>query len=607
MLERLQNTTICKGLAHEEVRRVAAMVRLHSYSSGATVCRQGESGSSMFIVASGRVCATVAVPGDLTPRFIDYRGPGDHFGEMALIGGGRRTATIETVADSELLELDRSAFQELLGEVPRFAANLLATLSARLEHQTSRIEPKRRARSVALLNSSAITQGLLAPLVATLLDESVSLQVFSDRTTLDPIQDDPRCTFTGLGEVGPAEDAVATLRVGLAAGLRNHKLSLVDLLESETGDELPALLSQCEEIWWLADTRESGERGQQLRRLMDRHPEISQRLRWVWVLGEQERYAPPASSDASIQRSSLKVFLAENPETSSRRQHRSMQGLVHQLLGTRIGIALSGGAARGLAHFGALRALENRGIHVDLMAGTSCGAYVAALHCAGWDPAEALEATVRELDPSRFLRSIPRGNEWYIMMMFRLGRWNRFLHTILEDPLIEQLPTPLSTVAVDLVSGRRVVRETGSLVDSIVESTNLPILSRPISSAGSAIVDGAVLDNLPLDLLPERGADVVIGFDVTKFSEGFSGDGSARNRRPGMLKSAARIYELQQRQFSNQHREAANVVVEIDASEFRFSDFLRGREIAEAGEVATQKAMPEIEQAIADSRRAAAQ
>jgi CRP-like cAMP-binding protein len=122
MLERLQNTTICKGLADEEVRRVAAMVRLRSYSSGATVCRQGESGSSMFIVASGRVCATVAVPGDLTPRFIDYRGPGDHFGEMALIGGGRRTATIESVADSELLELDRSAFQELLGEVPRFAA-----------------------------------------------------------------------------------------------------------------------------------------------------------------------------------------------------------------------------------------------------------------------------------------------------------------------------------------------------------------------------------------------------------------------------------------------------------------------------------------------------
>ena len=281
----------------------------------------------------GGVIATVDTAGDLKPRFVDYRGPGDHFGEMALIGDGRRTATIETVADSELFELDRSAFHDLLADVPRFAANLLTTLSTRLEHQTSRVEPKRRPRSVALLSTSVTTQGLLDPLAAALLDQKMSLQIFSDRLAPIAIRDDPRCTFKRMrGDNRSVGDVVASLRAGLASGLRSHQLSLVDLSEADVDDELPALLSQCEEVWWLVGTQQAGQQSQRLRQLVDRHPEILPRLRWVWILGEGERHPPPARLDTTFQAPSFKVFLAEDESTLSGRQRRSVYALVHHLL-----------------------------------------------------------------------------------------------------------------------------------------------------------------------------------------------------------------------------------------------------------------------------------
>jgi predicted acylesterase/phospholipase RssA len=261
----------------------------------------------------------------------------------------------------------------------------------------------------------------------------------------------------------------------------------------------------------------------------------------------------------------------------------------------RLGLALGGGGARGVAHLGVLKALSQMGFTIERIAGTSVGAIVAAFCGSGFAPEETLEIFAKELAPPRLLHALPGGRFLHIAGLFRLGGWRRKLQRYLGDRRLEDLSVPVSMVASDLVTGTVVVREEGNVVDAILESLSQPGPARPVCRDGLSLVDGGVLNNLPADVVRSRGAEFVLAVNVAaNLSSRFAG------RRPGFWSTLGRVIAVQQQALRALPALAADLVLHPNVSGFAFGDFTQFRAIAKAGEKAVSESTILQSVAVAD-------
>ncbi|MFP4114902.1 MAG: patatin-like phospholipase family protein [Spirochaetota bacterium] len=179
----------------------------------------------------------------------------------------------------------------------------------------------------------------------------------------------------------------------------------------------------------------------------------------------------------------------------------------------KIGIALGGGAARGLAHIGALRALEEAGMAPSFITGTSAGALVGGLYAAGV-PVSELERIAREMDESESSKLIDL--TWARGSLVAGRSVEEFLRTIVGDVLIENLPKPFMATAVDINTGAGFLFDGGRLVDAIRASISIPGIFEPVSANGRYLVDGGVRLNLPLRVLNRWRPDTIVGVGLTR-------------------------------------------------------------------------------------------
>ena len=226
-----------------------------------------------------------------------------------------------------------------------------------------------------------------------------------------------------------------------------------------------------------------------------------------------------------------------------------------------------------MAHFGVARALDRAGISFDLIAGTSSGAMVAIGYAGGYEPDYGVRQFAATLMPPRWLRMLPGGDRWYLPLMFRSGAWDRLLRPYFHDWTLEQLLMPCSAVAVDLITGRQVVRQQGDAIHALLESINLPVISRPICRDGMALVDGGVLNNLPADVLAGQGADFIVGVNVTaKLPQRFAGNRpglpTERMKAGGMLETLLRMFEIHDHELNAIHTRAVDLLIEPETAAF---------------------------------------
>jgi predicted acylesterase/phospholipase RssA len=190
--------------------------------------------------------------------------------------------------------------------------------------------------------------------------------------------------------------------------------------------------------------------------------------------------------------------------------------------------------------------------------------------------------------------------------MFRTGAWDRMLRPYLGDTRIEQLQIPFFTVACDLVSGQAVVRDRGDAINAVLESINFPPVARPILRDGMALIDGGVLNNVPADILPEQGADLIVGVDVTarlrqRFARNTPATSTEQMRRPGVIETLWRVTEVQDYNISNLRTGSlVDLMICPDTSGFDFVDFSQGIPLAEMGEAAAEEAIPQLRQMLED-------
>jgi len=176
----------------------------------------------------------------------------------------------------------------------------------------------------------------------------------------------------------------------------------------------------------------------------------------------------------------------------------------------KIGLALGSGSARGWAHIGVVQALEESGIRVDCVAGTSIGALVGAVYASG--RIDALKAVVLGLDRKQILRLFdivfPKSG------LIHGKKVADFLRSYVQTGNIEQLPVPFSTVSTDLVTGSEVVGREGNVIEAVRASISFPGIFTPVIRNGMVLVDGGLVNPVPVSVVRDMGADFVIAVDL---------------------------------------------------------------------------------------------
>jgi NTE family protein len=177
-----------------------------------------------------------------------------------------------------------------------------------------------------------------------------------------------------------------------------------------------------------------------------------------------------------------------------------------------LGLALSGGGARGLAHIGVLRALEEAGFKPDYLTGTSMGGVIAAGYAAGLNFTEMEQIALDFASPRKLLRmadlTVPRKS------LFRGERLLTFFDQHLHGCTFADLRVPLTLVAVDLNSGKEIHLREGSVAEAVRATVSIPGLLAPVERNGQRLVDGGLLNNMPVDVVRQMGADVTLAVDV---------------------------------------------------------------------------------------------
>lgn len=457
--------------------------------AGGYLIRQGDPGGSAYSVRAGRL--EVEVDGAVVREL----GPGDVLGELALLTGEDRSASVRARRDSSLLELPRAPFDELTTSDPLASRALLGQMAERLRTASGpgRVRPPERVTVVAVV---AFTAGAPVAAVADVLVRGMRRH----HSVVAPGRASPQ----GLERAEAEFD-----RVVLVADLAGDDLTGDGDREAQEWRDF--CLRQADTVVLVGGSDADPPAGP-LVPAPARQPELvlvgaapSHPRRAAWV-------AATDAWDLTLVGGSGGGDLAAG-----------LRALVARLSGRSVGLVLGGGGARGLAHVGVIRELEDAGIAIDRVAGTSIGALVAAAHATGMDGAAVEESAYLE-----FVRSRPF-SDWQLPSHALLrGRRvaSGLRRTMGPDSVIEGLPRQLWMVSVDLLSRSRQVHRRGNVADAALASSRLPVLFAPLpQDDGRLLVDGAVLDNLPVDLLVRRDEGPVVAVNI--------GTGSGARSRTG--------------------------------------------------------------------------
>jgi NTE family protein len=247
-----------------------------------------------------------------------------------------------------------------------------------------------------------------------------------------------------------------------------------------------------------------------------------------------------------------------------------------------IGLALGGGFARGIAHIGVLKVLEQENIPISLVAGTSVGALIGAAYCSG--------VTIPELEQMATRVRFKHFARWTLS---RYGfasnqRMIKFLSSILKVKTFEELLIPLAVTATDFSTGQGVVFHSGPLVDPVRASCAYPGMFLPVKIRGRLLVDGMLAHAVPTIPLREMGAQRVLAVHL----KGNWANGDAGPRH--LFDVIGQCFAIAQEMNCGLWKAAADLVIDPDVNGYKYDDFERSADLIRAGEIATRAALPEI-------------
>jgi NTE family protein len=533
--ERLRAIPLFRDLTGEDLELVVGRLRSEHYPKGAVVFRQGDLGDKMYLVESGQVKVTA----EGQPQPLAYMGPGAFVGEMALLLAQPRSATLEVVIDAHLVSLSQADLDDLIVSHPSIGLRLSQELSQRLAVTSQRVGIRPQGRRLAAV------WGPTAPHLATVLSGQMK------RT---------------LGFL-PLPGAPISTEASISSGVM--PLSGTELDDSSLAEALGHQLDVFGHVLIALPMEETP--------LAHKALELAE---VVVSLGP-----PPDWLSRAVSQELL--WVVEDTDKSLGRVARRLAGLV-------VGLALSSGGSKGIAHIGVLKTLRQARIPIDMIAGTSAGALFGAWFAAGWSDQKLAEEALRLSEHNNW-------RNWDINLPPRAGlikarRVRELLDRWMDGRHFSDLETPLYIVAADIVTGEEVIFDSGPVADAIRASLSLPMVADPWHYRGRYLVDGAVVNPLPANVLRGHGADIVIASNVSHMAD--YGPLSVIDRMPNFLEIISNIIAAAEEELAKSQLELIDVLIRPKTKARHALDFSQAAAAITEGERAAQEQIEAIQAAL---------
>ncbi|HET9484090.1 MAG TPA: patatin-like phospholipase family protein [Xanthomonadales bacterium] len=440
-------------------------------AGGATLFTSGEPSDSLFLLTSGSLGAFA---GEDSSRLIGQVVAGETVGELGLITGRPRMATVRALRDSELLMLDRHAFEALGEREPRATMAMARLALVRSNSPTRGASSSAGPRTLALLpqSDSADARALAAQLAR-------ALSVYGTAVVVDSAQ--------GLGQTSAWFNA-----------LESHHRYVVYVAEPGRSPWRDLCLRQADALLFVADPRVQAAPWAEAVRGVNAPLPRPEHLALLHTgkprLGAARRWA------RALPRALLHHVRGESDVTR----------LARLVLGRSVGLVLSGGGARGFAHLGVIKALREAGVTIDAVGGTSIGAIIGAGVAADWSTEEMMEVFRRS-----FVTTNPLSDYTIPLVSMYSGRKvSKLLRDAFGEREIEDLVLPFFCVSSNLTNGYAAVHRTGPLWQWLRASVAIPGVLPPVFTGRQVYVDGGVINNLPVDVMQEIFTRDVIAVDI---------------------------------------------------------------------------------------------
>jgi NTE family protein len=587
-----------RGVSDEALRAVADAARLTHHAAGAVVHEANAPVTTVGFVLRGRLKA-VRVDARSGESFFRMVERGEQFGMM--VGAVSEPVPIRVIAlePTTVLGLDYDVAMDLTFRYPDLRRLWLSTFAGSLRKHFFGSAPRRAPMMLALIHASPATRPTAGRLVDRLRAVGEKVAVFSDSDDWRGVDGVPTRALVVDGKMIEPEE----VRRQAAEWQDAHRI-IFDVRAGLTPNVIERLMQIVDRVVYFVPAADGRATIDRLRALGVPARGWRDKISVAWLLGGGAPVAPAVLDLGDVASRDFKIVDPAPGHPWGRSAAAGLERLVHDLRGVRVGVALGGGAARGMAHLGVLKALEQNGIVVDMIAGTSAGAMTGVFYASGLDPTLNAGWFAADLRPSWVFRYLPRGDHWYLVYKYRSGRFDPMLRKYLHDWRLEQLALPCLSVTVDLVGGDAVVRDRGDAVHAILESINLPVLSVPIVRDGQALIDGGLVNNIPADVLVKMGCNFVIAVSVTakmekEFSQIRAGTPGRARAKPGVVQTVLRSLLVQNYSLNAIGVGPADVVIEPDVTGFDMTAFTRAKEMAVIGEAAALEQVPKVKQLLA--------
>jgi predicted acylesterase/phospholipase RssA/CRP-like cAMP-binding protein len=455
--------------------------------------REGDAGDSLYFLVRGRLQAWAGVDG-ADPRLLGEIVAGESVGEVGLISGEPRSAGIQAIRDSLLIRIDRTTFENLAKQHPALVIKLAANVGRMLQKSSSGTSASRSLKTIALL---PLTDGLEIDEFGDLFTDELARQASVLVVSPDKLAD--------LG--APVTNLPADTE--LPEDLRHWLSDQEDqynfvLYRCPSGDSpwTRFAVRQSDIVLMVADAKDDPANViWEPESLSKTNASIGRR---ALILLQRDRFA---ISDTARWLKDRQVNFHLHMEKGRK---KDIQRAIRVVTGTATGLVMGGGAARGLAALGVFKALVEAGIDVDWVGGTSIGSIMAGGVAAGLSPEQAIDVSRKSFKGGKPFSdfTIP------VISLLRGNRMKRLLEIHLAYQ-IEDLVLPYYCVSTNLSRGVKNIHEHGSLVDAIRASAALPGVLPPAVVNGELAIDGAILDNLPVDIMKQKPVGTVIAIDFS--------------------------------------------------------------------------------------------
>lgn len=610
-----------RGLGAEGLARIAGQLTVRPFVAGEVLIRQGVWRGALFIIRTGIVQISVeaesaADAGRGAAQDVALRRlvAGDCFGEMSLITGQPPSATARALSDGEVWTLDQPDFLRLVMAQPELSRNINAILSERLLHTNRRQIAEQPAQIIVGVDAAADLWTAAAVTAARLSSRAVLLV---DLTGTNPAEQFTLADLLG----GRLRPGASTTRAATGEGTLTIVRGIGPGDAAGGAIDLPASLGRLDRDYhFLFVALPSG------------HPLLTAQLlayasrvlivgRVGAILDLRHRLAALPRAGAVGAPAEVGVILTGAPVAMRRtiatldlleadlgapvrailpegggRYRAELDAFGRSLVGQRIGLVFGAGGPKGFAQLGALRVLRRVGLPIDVIAGTSAGAFIGGA-VAMEMPTAQIEATVDALVDTLFRPTLPLHA---ILSTRALAKWARSDKGF-GNRLLEELPIPYAVSAADLTEGREIVVRRGRLWQAILASAAIPGIYPPVMIGKHWLVDGGVVNPVPVSIAQLLGADLIIALDLSEPlapRHELTLDGVPAPRVPLLTDTVLRSRDIMMSEIRSHTAGEPAVVINPKVTGVPLRNIRDAAPYTAAGEAATEEMLPRLRRLI---------